>query len=255
MKGSKLDSLLHDWAVRHAGDPARRETLVERVRQQLARQPMPAGDDLAPARRKGLPGRGIHAVCTLAAGLLVAVGLFIAPRFWRSSVVPDSTAEIALLSASEIRSSSELFRRMEEVFPDNLRWIAETNGEVSLGLGRIPRAGPSGAAPLLVRTVVLERKRGESSWNRVFAADVLSRNEELVEVSPGQKPAGRLLLWAYRLPDGNVAVDAKLRLTESPGTSVDLTSVLAPGRATQVLTTRTAEGEFRVLQAASPLSS
>jgi hypothetical protein len=187
--------------------------------------------------------------------LLVAVGLFLTSRWWREPVVPDSTAEIALLSASEIQRSGELFRRMEEVFPGDLRWIAEANGEVSLGLDHGSGAAVSRAAPLLVRTVVLERKRGESAWNTVFTADVLSRSEELVEVSPGQKPAGRLLVWAYRLPDGNVAVDATLRLTESPAASLDLTNVLAPGRAAQVLTTRTGDAEFRVFQAASPLSS
>jgi hypothetical protein len=212
-------------------------------------------DDLAPACRRRLPGRSIYAVCALAAGLLVALGLAVAPRLWRGPVAPDSTVEIALFSASEIRNSDELFRRMEEVFPGDLRWIAETNGEVSLGLGQVSRAGPSGAAPLLVRTVVLERKRGEASWHRVFTADVLSRSEDLVEVSPGPKLAGRLLVWAYRLPDGNVAVDASLRWTDPLGLNVDLTNVLAPGRAAQVLATRTDDAEFRVLQAASPLSS
>jgi hypothetical protein len=256
MKRSKLDSLLHDWAARHAGDPAQREMLAEGIRRQLASRPAPATHHPPPAtRRQRLSGRMVYAACGFAAALLVAVGLFLTSRAWREQIVPDSTTEIALLSASEIKRSGELFRRMEEVFPGDLRWIAETNGEVSLGLGQVSGATVSRAAPLLVRTVVLERKRGESSWSTVFTADVLSRSEELVEVSPGQKPAGRLLVWAYRLPDGNVAVDANLRLAESPGASVDLTNVLAPGRAAQVLTTRTADAEFRVFQAASPLSS
>ena len=215
----------------------------------------PAPNAAGKAGPTRLRGRLVYAVCALAAGLLVALGLTVAPRLWRGPVAPDSTAEIALFSASEIRSSDELFRRMEEVFPGDLRWIAETNGEVSLGLGQVSRTGPSEAAPLLVRTVVLERKRGESSWNRILTADVLSRSEELVEVFPGRKPAGRLLVWAYRLPDGNVAVDASLRWTDPLGLNVDLTNVLAPGRAAQVLATRTAEAEFQVLQAASPLSS
>jgi hypothetical protein len=256
MKKDKLDSLLHDWAARHAGDPAARETLAESVCRQLASPLAPATHRPPPAtRRQRLSGRVIYVACGFAAGLFVAAGLFFASPWGRGPVVPDSTAEIALLSASEIRRSGELFRRMEELFPGDLRWIAEANGEVSLGLGQVSAATGSRAAPLLVRTVVLQRKRGESSWSTVFTADVLSRSEELVEVSPGQKPAGRLLVWAYRLPDGNVAVDANLRLAESPAASVDVTNVLAPGRATQVLTTRTADAEFRVFQVASPLSS
>ena len=85
--------------------------------------------------------------------------------------------------------------------------------------------------------------------------DVLSRSEELVEVAPSQTSADHLLVWAYRLPDGNVAVDANLRLADSPAAGVDLTSVLTPGRAVQVLSTKTPDAEFRVFQAASPLSS
>jgi hypothetical protein len=256
MKKSKLDSLLHDWAARHTGDPARRETLVEGIRQQVACQSAPATHDPPPATRpQWLRGRLVYALCGFAAGLLVAVGWFVVSRWWREPILADPGVEIALLSPSEIKRSGELFRRMEEIFPGDLRWVAESNGEVSLGLGQVPREGVSRAAPILVRTVVLERKRGESSWNRILTADVLSRSEELVEVSPGRKPAGRLLVWAYRLPDGNVAVDASLRLMESLRTSVDSTSVLSPGKAAQVATVQTADGEFRVFQAASPMSS
>ena len=67
-------------ATRHAA-----ETLVEGIRQQLAcqpttRHPRPA---TSATRRKRLPGRLAYALCGFAAGLLVAVGRFVASRGWR----------------------------------------------------------------------------------------------------------------------------------------------------------------------------
>jgi hypothetical protein len=255
MKNNKLDSLLRDWAARHGGDPVRRDALVESVRRRLGHEEVSMAPVPAPARRKRLHGGLAYAVGGFAAGLLVAVGLFWTWPQWRGLIGADPYGQTAYLSAAEIKRSGELFRRMEEVFPGNLCWVAETGGEVSLGLGQCSGTSVSQATPLVVRTVVLKRVPGESAWRTVFAADVLSRGEEMVEIAPSQMPDDRLLVWAYRLPDGNVAVDANLRLADSPAAGVDVTNVLAPGRAVQVFTTKTPDAEFRVFQAASPLSS
>jgi hypothetical protein len=75
----------------------------------------------------------------------------------------------------------------------------------------------------------------------------------LVEAVPDPKLDNRLLLWAYVVSDGKVAIDSSIRLTTPIRASVDVTNVLTPGKPANVFSLKTEDAEYRIFQVVTPL--
>jgi len=134
---------------------------------------------------------------------------------------PTPVSRLAAVSPKELANRSLLFREIERLFPDQLRWIAEFDRELSLGV-HPAMGGPIGnARPLLVRVMVLFREDDHASWSKRLETDVLTYGEEHVELALHPGDENRLSLWAYPLPDGKVAVDVSLCLTDPVRASVE----------------------------------
>jgi hypothetical protein len=249
MKRDDLDQLLRQWAVRHGAEGPDAQRLAQRVVDALDR---PGGSDEvgvdAPRPGATLRTRLLWAVLGAAATLaVVSLWLGVLRRSPRHEEVAVEGPRIEILQP-QIEANSRLFAETGRLFGPDLRWIAETDGEVELGLQ--PVAGtPLAASPVLwIRVLVVRRAVGGSSWQTLLTADVLTRNEQYVEARADHGGGGRLALWGYVLPDGNVAVDSRLRLTAPTRLSADVSSVFAPGKPVQILAVATDEGETRVFQ-------
>jgi len=172
-------------------------------------------------------------------------------------VLPGLDDEAVLAAAKvappEIEAGARLFREMERVFAGDLRWIADSDSKVRLGVRQVSGGQVAGAKPLLIRVFVVHRRRGETSWRKILENDVLTRTQELVEAVPDPKLGNRLALWAHVLPDGKVAVDSSIRLTSPIHASVNVTNVLTPGEPRRVFSLQTEDGEYRIFQVVAPL--
>jgi hypothetical protein len=139
-----------------------------------------------------------------------------------------------------------LHSEMDRLFADRLAWLAETNQEVFLGLGESYAVhGPR----IALRVIVLKRASNAKSWQEIWAGDVVSRPEELVQLSTTRE-ASRLSLWTHVLPDGAVAVDTKLDIGGN-GPVWTSSSVQKPQVPQQVISARAQGGEFQVWQTAT----
>jgi len=198
----------------------------------------------APARRR-------HArLAWGAAVLLVGIGIGLHTR--RPREAGEATAAMPALSASDIAERSHLFREVESLFANDLRWMVTSGAKVRLGIAPGPAGDLDSSAPILVRLIVQHRESGDSPWATVRQTDILSRSEEVVEAGARDADDG-LLLWAFPLPDGLVSVDAQIRLAAPAPLRADVTAILRPGTPTQVLFLTTEDGEYRIIEAAAPL--
>ncbi len=259
MTQDNLDNLLKQWATTHATTEEHTRELADRIVDELATNGTPVLDPavdrrvLAPQRRKLA-----YASVGIAAALLIVATVCVWSN-WPSvpeevvSHDEDTSSPIGPIGQSELQASARLFHEMETLFADDLRWVADSNNEVRLGIRPVSGGPIACATPLLIRVLVIHRNRGETSWHELMRADVLTRSQELVEAVPDTKLDNRLLLWAYVVPDGKVVIDLRIRLTEPIRAYVDVTNVLSPGKPAKVFSLETEDAEYQVFQVVKPL--
>jgi hypothetical protein len=187
-----------------------------------------------------------YAAVGAATALLVA---FLCLR--HGSVAPDlpAAAAFARITADQMRVHARLFSEMEHLFADRLRWVAESNGDVGLGVEALRGASSVNSAPLLVRLTVVSRKEGTREWAPTWSADVLLRGEEVVEVAPNRRADNRLALWVYPLGDGRIAADTSLSLSKPVPVSSKVSTVVQEGQPSELISVRVGGTEYRVFQA------
>lgn len=160
---------------------------------------------------------------------LVGVTLLAAVAFiWTTNLLDGSrqwlqVAEVdqpefpdyAQLTDDEISNRAIVLSEMKDVFGDQLNWLVETDSRFEVGLSGDSLVSEvaltqNEAAEIAVRVVVEERSSPESTWQRTWAADVISQSEEVVELAAKNDDQTTMTMWAYVLPDGMVAIDSEL---------------------------------------------
>jgi hypothetical protein len=244
-----LDALLRDWRRRQDAT-AHPDALATRVVTAMRR------DSAALAPPPGPPPRRRWAERTawFAAGIAAAVAVVLVLR----SPARDEAADwppTVRFAAGQVAEKATLVAGMEDTFGAGLVWIAEHDRRVEVGLvpGALPPVGGGGVA---VRIVVLARRDGEAAWRSVWQSDVLARDEQVVDVAAGPEGTGRLRLWTHPLPDGAIAVDGELALTDAPlALRASYGGVQRPGEPRRVTSHRADGVEWQVIQTVVPLAS
>lgn len=288
-----LDPLLRDWAASRAASAEHASRLADRIlaaaelpeaadagrsksgafshepavtraaRRQASFRP--GGTDAEAARHLMWRGGGVLLLLSLAGSLWYFNRMTMAPE-----TLPDTrsisaahfgsppTAAAGELPASAalgtdvLAAKRRLLTETNALFDNRLAWIADGEREVSLGVSDEPVS--DNGAYLLVRVVVAQRMSPDSPWSTVWYTDVISRNEELVEVTPKQLDGSALALWAYATLDGEVVIAMDLTLDRGSPTQSSSTTVLQAGRPTRV-SCSTADGvEQCVFQTVMPLN-
>lgn len=235
-----LDNLLSQWAAERAPGSSEIDKLQQRIS-------LAIGDGNAPPENAErsvtsheapmlLPGqqatfrpryvwplRARLVNRLVGATLLAAVALVWSTHFLDGSrrrlEVPEITQptipEYAQLTDDEISDRAIVLSEMKEVFGDQLNWLAETDSRFEVGLSDSRLANESArtrndAPQIAVRVVVEERASPNSAWQRAWVADVVSQNEEVVELAAKNDDQTTMTMWAYVLPDGMVAIDSEL---------------------------------------------
>lgn len=250
---NSLDGLLRQWAAEQTPDDAAAERLRARVTAAVGTE---AFLDLAPAtlarHSAGVWGRVLWFTAGAAAAVVAVCVLWPAKPLHEQVAVeqnpPESVPAIAQFLESQLTEKARLLAGMEELFNGRLAWVAEDGRQVQVGLLPHGERPSRDARPLAVRVVVLERTAGNPAWRPVWGADLLTHDEQLVEVGPEGMHGARLRLWTQRLPDGAFAVDVDLALRgDSPVHSSF--SGIQQGRIPQrVFSVQTDDAEYQVYQ-------
>ena len=241
-----LDATLRDWRRRQdaAVDTA---ALAARVVASIR------SDTAAAAVERPSQHRWLERTAWFAAGIAAAVLVSLMLR----RPTPEEGVDwppSARFAPGQIAEKAALVAAMEDTFGARLAWVAEHDRRVDVGL--VADAPPRRGAAVAVRIVVLARRIEDSVWTPVWQSDVVTRDEQVVDVAAGPGAAGRLRLWTHPLPDGAIAVDGELSLVAAnPPVAASYSGVQRPGEPRRVTGDRKDGIEWQVIQTVVPLGS
>lgn len=287
---------VNETAPRHAADPLSRRlrdwrrrqdalcdhtALTARVVQSIRTETVIAAE---PSLRPH--DRWMERSAWFTAGLAAAVAVAWFVRPTRQDDVPADWLPSVRFAEGQIAEKADLVAGMEATFGDGLAWIAEHGREVDVGIipggcvpegcvpgGSVPGGsvqvaggpgatgpGSAGGGPLAVRIIVLARRAGDEPWQTAWRSDLITRDEQVVDVSTGPGDAGRLRLWSHVLPDGAVAIDGEIRLPgaaaplDTAPLDVSYSGVQRAGEPSRVLRRRAHGIEWQIIQTVEPLA-
>lgn len=253
-KTDQLDDLLAAWQQRQQPGVERLEELTERVRARLGAEPIAIDRVIsvdAATSERGIWWRGF------ATGLAAAVAIVVAALGWqlRSGGGPLDAAAPTLDPVPSIAATAagklELFQAVQEMFPNQVRWVAESNGEVRLGLEENELASAAGRTVALRLTVEI-RDSAAQPWRQVRGVDVMTREQESVHVVLNDVAVE---FWTCGLPDGKFAIEQSLDIGQPVQVSNFSVTAQDPRVAKELYWSRRGETEYRVLQTLTPLGS
>ncbi len=250
-----LDRLLRNWADQSAPDADHLQELQENIMQRWQIEQCPTIATPMPS-----PGERRHSAAILgfvAGALLMALVVIV----WNGKPSQDRTEptitssepppKFAWLNDAELAEKTVLRDELIALFDQRFAWLAETAEGVEIGVEERDHATDSPS--LAVRVVVEIRPADGSDWQTVWATDVVTRSEEVVEITPQTHDVQQFRLWAYALPDGMVWVDTGLTLAGETTELVAAEKLQRDGQAEVIYQTRHAQRDVRILQAAAVL--
>jgi hypothetical protein len=228
----ELNELLRKWSESHASSPSDQERLRVRVAAALrGQETRPRDGSLCPHTSSPASGplssKTAWLVFAAAASVLIAVAL------WSWSSVQRNTGEfasgpapagssrpdtpppdVARLAKSQLREKRTLLEESQRLFAGRVGWIAETGDRVQIDV--VPDGGP--AVPtgqwLAVRLVVT-RHNSDGTECPVWSLDLISSSQQVVQLAGDSPDGADVTLWNYTLPDGMIAVDARLDVPDA----------------------------------------
>jgi hypothetical protein len=243
-----LTRILNGWMESHAADAAHLDRLRHQVRQGIESP----GNILfpVPMRRLSSPRRTWVAV---AAALLVTFGY----TTWRTvrhidvATMEPEVQSLAGFGPNALSAKETLFASFDELFPGQFRWVVEVPNDTSLGLAPTASGTRSDDDAIVIRLVILTRGGEAMAWQPAWSCDVTARTQELIEIPSTASNPTHLGLWAYHLPDGNIAIDTDFGWdgpVQIQSASSEVQSPLVP---TELMRLQKGQTEYRLLQTAA----
>lgn len=248
-----IDGLLKDWSARHSRGQEHLDHIAGRIAVDVARQRSIA---LPAPVATGIPLWGKLAYGGLGACLAILV-MAGGAWYFKTPATPGtgtSLAALALPSASQRGSLQQLFAETSRLFPSQLRWIVQSNGEVALGVDSEGTGQDSNAPAMLVRLVLVKRAAGETTWKQAWTTDVVMRGEDRVEIAPNRKGHNKVTLWLFPVENGKVAVDTSIAIDHPLRVSGRIDTVIGMGVPAEVAACRKNGADYKLLQTVEPLN-
>jgi hypothetical protein len=256
--GDPLDLLLRGWADRHAADSGsldRVQCAIGQAMEQDAQSQVGESTVAAPGRwqsRALWPSIGVVAALLLA---IVSIMLWPTsspkqPEIARSYPPPGSGGVQAAITPDQVARDTKLFAELDRLFGRQLRWVAESDGKLDLGIEPDAAAAPpANSKPVTIHFTVVKRGRGDRDWSVVWRVNLVARNEQLVQLQPAQADSPSLMVWTYTLADGKIACDADLSLGGSQGWHMKASELQSAGDVRELASAAEGGVEYRVYQA------
>ena len=249
----ELDNRLREWSQRHTPGAEHLAQMASRIVETAVRNRY-QDSQVRAAHRISL---GVKFGYALAGAVLAIVGFMVCTARYQPSVSAGPSApglaQLVTPTASQLETIGRLFQETARLFPRQLRWITQSNGDVALGVESDESSPVPDTQPMLVRLVMVKRAVGEKEWIRAWSTDVVLRGEDLVEVTPSRQWNNKLTMWVYPLDNGKVAVDTSITLVKPSVVSARIDTVVALGESVEVAHVVNGHEEMKVFQIIEPL--
>lgn len=261
-KYQDVDELLSDWAGAHEPTPQRLDELNQRVDEALKARPA--------AGPPNVSGSGWPRVLL---GLAAAIAVVVTVSVWlagggdqqkeqrtKLAVVPrdpsPSPDPIERFSQQQRAQKLELLSELDRMFGGKRVWFAETDSDVVLGGDAKSASEIAADSTVAMRLVLAKRPSEGGQWQRVWAADVVSRTDQVVRFlsQDSQQPAASFTSWTHLLPDGLVACDVDLKWDNGVAGQLTDSLLLSPGGTTEGASVKLDGVEYRLFHSVSLLS-
>lgn len=236
--------------MRRTLDPARQRALEERILRATRKLRVSTYDRLHRRLRVAvLAGFAAGAAATLVTMHLLSRETVHPLRpsamdAWKALLVEERG-----LFADRRPAMARVFTETERLFGPNLRWIAQSEHTMELGVSDTAAPG----TPLMVRITLVARHHGSTSWQRIWGTEVVARTDDLLELPPPGTPHGALAVWMHPLGGCAALVENRLALRSPVGMEAESSEVLRFGATRSVRQFRHAGIEYRLLQTVAPI--
>lgn len=251
MNNEELNRILKDWAAQNACAPEQVDRLAKQISQETRR--LRYENRFADVWSEPLSVWKKLRYVAVGAVLAVVVAVLILrmPPPSAQNAGEDADAEVigmAGISANQLQSCTKLYHEIKRLFPDGLRWIAQSDGEVGIGMETSSDAASAKATPMIVKVSVLSRKTGDNAWRQIWSTELIMNDQDMVEVVPDRQTDNKLALWVYPLEDGKLAVDSSVSLHLPITVESRLNAVVTPGQPTQMALLKLDGIEYGIFQ-------
>ncbi len=253
----KLNDFLTSWAAKKAPAQEHLDRLASRIRvEAVSTRATARAAEYAVAMPVAFWAKlGYAATGAVVAIAVLAGWLHVQIPVAQQQAPASAPGQLAAIDQHRLGAETKLFSEVQRMFNDQLRWIAQSDGDMGIGVESELATAKGNPAPFLVHLVAVSRTEGESEWRQVWSADVILRGEDMVEVVPNGKKDNSLALWVYPLQDGKIAVDTSLALTSPFRLASRAGAVVQRGKPSEIAALRTGNTEYRVFQTVEELSN
>ncbi|TWU45657.1 hypothetical protein Q31b_08330 [Novipirellula aureliae] len=262
-----VDVLLNQWAELQQPSAEHLEAVRQRIEDALKNDPahaivLPAAE---PSRWRSAAPLLLATAAALVALISAAVWIGrdidsnVGSNRTKIAAAPetDSIAEpIERFSDEQREQKWILLCELDRLFDGKRVWFAETESDVVLGGDDRPLASDVAAeTTVAMRMVLAKRTSATNPWERVWAADVISRSDQVVRflTDDPQQPTASFTAWAHLLPDGLVACDVDLKWDNGISAQLSDSLLLSPNDTTPGASLSIDGVEYRLFHAVSLL--
>lgn len=244
----KLDRALAQWGEGKTAGLDHLKQLQERVQSTMADQTITTRSHESGLRSKSR--RTVWWAAAIAAAIVgIALTIWIDRSFNNATRLVDGQDVPPKLSMINVEKQQSLLSQFREVFGPQLIGVADIGGDLELFLhGEEGNSNYINSDKYLALKLTLVSRQGNQVWKTVETVDLISSQEEIVQISAAKEHALEIAVWTYQVESDLVSIDLNCKLNGMLDLHIRTSGLQRTGEIANVFSKRIGETEYRLYQ-------
>jgi hypothetical protein len=247
----QLDKQLKTWADGTEAPPEHLEALANRVRDEIVRERV----HTATRSHHSHWHRLLYVTAGAAAAFLITFLWFGAQRGNIGSGNGMAAANTGAIPTDRLETAARLVGEMNRLFDENWRWVAESNGDMNMGVARLHGGVDKETQSMVVRVTLAAKEEGGQPWQEVWHSDIVIRSEEAVEITPNKDYDNCLAFWVLPMANGTLHIDTAVSLSHPLRVASRESMVVKDGAPSELASFSRGKTSYKLYQTVKLLSS